>query len=162
MRRPARVLHEGEEVVLDVRPHWTAFAPSATVLSAALGLLIASSFAGAPELLQVVLAGATLVALGRFVVGYARWASASVVLTDRRLVHRHGVLAREEVEIALDRVHAVELRRTLAGRLLGYGDVVVRSGGEHGEPHAIERLARPRRVQAEVSRRLADGDRRWG
>ena len=160
MRFPRRMLRDGEDLVLDVRPHWTAFAASATVLAAALSVLIASSVAGAPELLQVAVAGGTLVALGRFVVGYLRWASARVVLTDRRLVHRHGVLLTEEVEVALGRVHAVELRRTLGGRLLGYGDLVVRSGGEQGEPLEIERLARPRWVQAEICRQLGERNRR--
>lgn len=158
---PRRLLHDGEETLVELRPHWTSFAGSALVLVAALVALNALAAATAPDLLQLLAAAGTLVALARFVVRYVRWASTTFVLTDQRLVHRHGVLSRETLEIPLDRLHAVRYRRSALGRLLRYGDVVVESGGEQGDHrHEIPRLPRPVFVQREISRRLADRQHR--
>ncbi|HSH22890.1 MAG TPA: PH domain-containing protein [Acidimicrobiales bacterium] len=160
MAFPSRLLHEGEEVLLDTRLHWTRFAGPATGLVAALALMVALSTVAAPDVLQLAAGGATLLALARFVVGYARWASTRVVLTDRRFVHRQGVLAKEDVEIPLDRVHAVRYRRPLVGQLLRYGDLVVHSGGgQDARDHLVERIARPVAVQREISRQLAARER---
>lgn len=160
MAFPARLLHDGEEVVLDARLHWTRFAGPAAVLAAMLALLVALAAIGAPEVLQVAAGAVTLVALARFVVGYVRWASTSVVLTDRRLIHRQGVVAKEDVEIPLHRVHSVCYRRPLLGQLLRYGDLVVYlGGGQDVQHHRIERIARPVVVQREISRQLAARER---
>ncbi|MBW3573637.1 MAG: PH domain-containing protein [Actinobacteria bacterium] len=155
MAFPSRLLHDGEELIVDVRLHWSHFAGPAGGLAAMLALLVTLSVGSAPELLQLLAAMATLVALARFVVRYARWASTHVVLTDRRVVHRHGVVAKEGVEIPLDHVHAVSYRRPLMGRLLRYGDLVVRSGGRHGEVlHRIPRISRPMWVQCQITEQL--------
>ena len=161
MAFPPRLLHAGEETVVDVRPHWTSFAGPALVLVGALAVLNALSAAGAHDLLQLLAAAATLVALARFVVRYVRWATTSFVVTDQRLVQREGVLAKETVEIPLDRVDAVRLRRSVLGRLLGYGDLMVESGGERGERrHPVARLPDPVAVQREISRQLTGHRRR--
>ena len=142
--------------MVDVRLHWSHFAGPAAGLAAMLALIVALAAASAPELLQLLAATATLVALARFVVRYARWASTNVVLTDQRVVHRHGVVVKEGVEIPLDHVHAVSYRRPLMGQILGYGDLVVRSSGGHGELlHRIPRISRPVLVQRQITEQLA-------
>ncbi len=161
MAFPPRLLHDGEETVVDVRPHWTSFSGAALSLVGALAVLNALSAAEAHDLLQLLSAGATLVALARFVARYLRWASTSFVVTDQRLVHRAGVLTKEIVEIPLDRVQAVRFRRSVLGRLLGYGDLLVESGGERGDHrHPVARLPDPVAVQREISRQLAGHGRR--
>ena len=155
MAFPSKLLHDGEKVVVDVRAHWTGFARAAVVLAAALVGLSALAGADAPELLQLLAAVATLVALGRFVLAYARWASTTLAVTDERLVHRHGVLSKEIVEIPLDRVSAVACRRSVLGRLLRYGDLVVDSGGD--DRHRRQRfgpIPRPEAVLHALSRLL--------
>jgi membrane protein YdbS with pleckstrin-like domain len=71
-------------------------------------------------------AGAVLLlaAAGSALAAVVRWDRTQVVLTDRQLLVRHGLLRRDAASIRLDRVQAVELREPVLGRILGYGTLV--------------------------------------
>lgn len=159
MAFPERLLNDGEEVVLDLRPHWSVFALPALVLVVAVGLLVALSTVGWPEWLQVVAAVATLAALVRFAVRYARWAATNFVVTTDRLVHRRGVVSKEGIEIPLERVNTVFFRQTLVERLLRCGDLVIESGGERGQ-QAFSDIPRPSLVQNEIYQQIEDNHER--
>ncbi|MBA3956391.1 MAG: PH domain-containing protein, partial [Acidimicrobiia bacterium] len=148
MAFPSRLLNQGEEMILDLRPHWSFFALPAIVLVVALGVLLALSAAGWPEWLQVGAAVATLAALVRFVLRYARWASTNFVITSDRLIHRRGVIAKEGIEIPLERVNTVFFRQSVLERVLRCGDLVIESGGERGR-QAFSDIPRPSLVQSE-------------
>lgn len=149
MAFPSRLLNDGEEIVLDLRPHWSFFALPALSLGAAMSVLVALSTAKWPEWLQVVAAVATLVALGRFVVRYARWATTNFVVTSDRLIHRKGLVAKEGIEIPLERVNTVFFRQSVLERVLRCGDLVIESGGERGR-QAFGDIPRPSSVQNEI------------
>jgi uncharacterized membrane protein YdbT with pleckstrin-like domain len=159
MAFPSRLLNQGEEMILDLRPHWSFFALPAIVLVVALGGLLALSAAGWPEWLQVVAAVATLVALVRFVLRYARWASTNFVVTSDRLIHRRGVIAKEGIEIPLERVNTVFFRQSVLERVLRCGDLVIESGGERGR-QAFSDIPRPSLVQNEIYRQIEDNQQR--
>ena len=161
MAFPSRLLNHGEEMVLDLRPHWSFFAPHAVALAAAVALLIALSAMGWPEWVQVVGAVATLVALVRFTVRYARWATTNFVVTTDRLVHRKGVVAKAGTEIPLERVNSVFFRQSALERVLRCGDLIIESGGEQRH-QTFGDIPRPSLVQSEISRRLeADHQRTY-
>jgi uncharacterized membrane protein YdbT with pleckstrin-like domain len=159
MAFPSRLLNQGEEMILDLRPHWSFFALPAIVLVVALGGLLALSAAGWPEWLQVVAAVATLAALVRFVLRYARWASINFVITSDRLIHRRGVIAKEGIEIPLERVNTVFFRQSVLERVLRCGDLVIESGGERGR-QAFSDIPRPSLVQNEIYRQIEDNQQR--
>ncbi|CAN5857319.1 hypothetical protein BH23ACT1_BH23ACT1_00390 [soil metagenome] len=159
MAFPSRLLNQGEEMILDLRPHWSFFALPAIVLVVALGGLLALSAAGWPEWLQVVTAVATLVALVRFVLRYARWASTNFVITSDRLIHRRGVIAKEGIEIPLERVNTVFFRQSVLERVLRCGDLVIESGGERGR-QAFSDIPRPSLVQNKIYRQIEDNQQR--
>ncbi len=159
MAFPSRLLNEGETKVLDLRPHWSYFARPALVLVAALGLLFVLSAAGWPEWLQVVAAVATLAALVRFALRYARWASTNFVVTSDRLIHRKGIVAKEGIEIPLERVNTVFFRQSMLERMLRCGDLVIESGGERGR-QAFSDIPRPSLVQNEIYRQIEDNQQR--
>ncbi|MBA2437804.1 MAG: PH domain-containing protein [Acidimicrobiia bacterium] len=159
MAFPSRLLNQGEEMILDLRPHWSFFALPAIVLVVALGVLLALSAAGWPEWLQVVAAVATLAALVRFVLRYARWASTNFVITSDRLIHRRGVIAKEGIEIPLERVNTVFFRQSVLERVLRCGDLVIESGGERGR-QAFSDIPRPSLVQNEIYRQIEDNQQR--
>jgi uncharacterized membrane protein YdbT with pleckstrin-like domain len=71
-------------------------------------------------------AGAVLLALAAAlaVVAVARWDRTHVVLAGDTLQVVHGVLHRSTVSVALTPGSAVEIDRSLLGRVLGYGTVV--------------------------------------
>lgn len=149
MAFPSRLLNDGEEIVLDLRPHWSFFALPAIALIASVSLLIALSAARWHEWLQVLAAVITLVALVRFVVRYARWATTNFVVTSDRLIHRRGILAKEGIEIPLERVNTVFFRQSVLERLLRCGELVIESGGERGR-QAFSDIPRPSSVQNDI------------
>jgi uncharacterized membrane protein YdbT with pleckstrin-like domain len=61
--------------------------------------------------------------------GYAlaavwQWDRTKVVLTSEKLFVVNGIVRRNAAAVSLEKVQAIELRQTLAGRALGYGTVV--------------------------------------
>lgn len=149
MAFPSRLLNDGEEIVLDLRPHWSFFALPAIALVASVSLLIALSAARWPEWLQILAAVMTIVALVRFVVRYARWATTNFVVTSDRLIHRRGIVAKEGIEIPLERVNTVFFRQSVLERFLRCGDLVIESGGERGR-QAFSDIPRPSSVQNDI------------
>lgn len=156
MAFPRRLLHDGEEVVLDLRPHWSSLAGPSVSLIAALSLLVMLAAFHVPEWLQLVAGALTMVALARFVLRYLRWAATSFSVTTDRLVHRRGVLARAAVEIPLERVNTVFFRQSLRERVLRCGDLVIESGGVGGR-QSFSDIPRPSRVQAEIHEQMDRG-----
>lgn len=141
-------LDDGEEVILAVRPHWWCFAPTAAVLAAALILAVASATYGFPEPVQLLVVLLTLVALGRFVARYARWATTRFVVTSERVIHRRGVVVRRGTEVPLRQVRRVSCRRSLGERVLRCGEVVI-DVVETGEQR-FARLPRPSLLGDEI------------
>ena len=161
MAFPRKLLHEREEVVLDLRPHWVFFLGPAVLLAIAVVGLVASAVLDLHEWLLLGLAGITLVALIWFAGRYARWGSTNFVVTSDRLIYRSGVLAKQGIEIPLERVNTVFFNQTLLERMLGSGDLEIESGGERGTQRFSD-VARPSHVQSEIHRQIEDNQRRMG
>lgn len=152
-------LYAGEEVVLDLRPHWWFFASQAAVLLGALILgIIALVFI--PE--AVVWAIAAVLLLGAliwFLIRYVVWSTTSFVVTTDRLIHQEGVFNQESIQIPLDRINTVFLRRTFFERVIGSGDLEIESAGEKGSQTFAD-IRRPLNVQNEIYRQMEDNENR--
>ena len=136
MAFPRKYLNDGEEIVLEQRPHWFYLAGPTIALLAALALAVVVSarvdgdlqtLALVPTLLLV--AATLLWVLTR----YARWVTTTFVITTDRLIHRKGVLSKSGREIPLERLNDVSFHQTLFQRLLGSGDLLIESAGERGQ-----------------------------
>lgn len=157
MAFPSRLLHDGEEIVVDLRPHWSSLALPALALAAA--VVVALSALSWPEWLQVGWALVTLAALGHFAARYARWATTTFVVTSERLIHRRGIVAKEGIEIPLERVNTVFFRQSVMERILRCGDLVIESGGELGR-QAFSDIPRPALVQSDIYSEMEENQRR--
>jgi len=147
---PARLLSDGEYVVVTTRAHGKAL--TGPVLVLLLTTFAATFVAGRAgrELsgptrtaaLAGVLVVAVLVVLRRVVVPFLRWLTTTYTVTDRRFAARSGVLAREGRTVLLDRIASLEVERTLLDRLLGCGTLVVSEDGDEGrfELHDLPRV----------------------
>lgn len=155
-----RLLDDGEEVAVAVRPHWWCFAPAGAVLAGALVLAVGSATAALPEPVLLLVVLLTLAALGRFVARYARWATTRFVVTSERVIHRHGVVARRATEIPLGQVCRVSCRRSLGARLLRCGEVVIETA--EGSEHRLQRLPRPSVFRDELRAAAEAHRRQWG
>lgn len=159
MAFPRKLLNEGEELVLDLRPHPWFFAGPASLLAASLIVLLVSSVKHAPDPLVILMAGITVAALVWFAGRYARWATTNLAVTSDRIIFRAGVVAKRGIEIPLDRVNTIFSKQTVFERLLGSGDLVVESGGEQGR-ETFNDIPHPQRVQNELYRQIeANQDR---
>ncbi|MGH9043541.1 MAG: PH domain-containing protein [Acidimicrobiales bacterium] len=153
------LLDEGEDSLYCSRPHWAFFAGPLVLTIGAIGVaaFIFDRFPKAPVVVAWVIVALiaipALYLLGRLV----RWASTGLVVTDRRIVLRTGVLGRQIVNLRLQRIADVHCAQRLRERLVGAGRIVLDLQGDEG-PLAVECVRRPRTVQRLVSRRLGHED----
>ncbi|GAA4957331.1 hypothetical protein GCM10023224_49060 [Streptomonospora halophila] len=159
-----RHLAGDEELILVTRRHWTtvadaflALAVIAAATAAALWLLPT-----APEWVRwiryAVVAVAALAAVALGLVPLLRWWTTVYILSDRRLMHRRGLLTRQGRDIPLSRVDDVSFSMSLGGRMLGRGDLTVRSAAEQ-EGMELHGVPRVERLQREIYRAVEDAER---
>jgi uncharacterized membrane protein YdbT with pleckstrin-like domain len=108
----------------------------------------------------VVALGAIAAAIGLVVIlaAVVRRKTTELVLTDRRIITKRGVISRDTVEMNLAKVESVHVNQSLLGRILNYGDVTVVGTGASLEP--LFGIARPlelRRKLGEISQQRAAG-----
>jgi len=156
-----KLLNEGEDVVLDLHPHWYFFIRPvlALVAAAALGLFVLVGWGDAPGWVEAVSGVLLLAALLWFGVTYAKWATTNFVVTTDRLIYRHGVLAKHGIEIPLERVNTVFFSQSILERVLGSGDLTIESAGEQGR-QAFSNVRKPSAVQNEIYRQMEANENR--
>ena len=165
---PKRLLADDEEVVMALRPHWKEMvwpvvvllvvSPVATYAATA----IPEGSAQGPARIAIVVV-AVLILLRLTVWPFLKWVTTSYVVTDRRIITRVGVVARQGRDMPISRVNDVTFEHSgILERVLGCGTLVVESAGERGQlvlrdvPHVEE-------VQRDVYRLAeADEERRRG
>jgi uncharacterized membrane protein YdbT with pleckstrin-like domain len=135
-----------ERVCLDARRH-------GVVLARPLGQAVALACVGGILLTQIwplALLGAVAISAGALTALRAvwRWEWTHFVVTTERVYLAQGSLHRRAKAVRLRTVDAVELEQSAAGRLLGYGTVVV-------GPLAIEHIPEPKEVTQLVERLCA-------
>jgi uncharacterized membrane protein YdbT with pleckstrin-like domain len=145
-----KLLNDGEDIVLDLHPHWWFFAKPAAALVAS---VVVGAGAAArwdpPQAVSGLLGILILVALAWFGLYYARWSTTHFVITTDRLIFRHGVLSKHGIEIPLERVNTVFFSQTIFERVVGSGDLVIESAGERGQ-EAFSNVRKPSAVQNEI------------
>lgn len=159
MAFPRKLLNEGEEVVLDLNPHWWFLFPHTVALLAAIvfGLAaLAGEWHGALQILAGVLILAALVWWG---MRYMAWRTTNFVVTTDRLVYRNGVLSKSGIEIPLDRVNNVLFSQKLFERVLGAGDLVIESAGESGR-QSFSDVRKPSAIQNEIYKQIEANENR--
>lgn len=167
MAYPRRLLGDDEDVVDELHPHWKALVAPALLLVLIVGLAsfgLAAMPAGrwhrAGQL--TVLGGGLLLALAGCLLPYLRWRTTHYVLTNRRVVVRTGILARQGRDVPLHRVNDVTFAHSFFERLLGCGTLTIESAGERGQLTLID-VPRVEAVQRQLYELVeADDARRAG
>ena len=138
----SRLLDDGEEVVVDLRPHWVFLLGPAVLTAVALAVAIAVvvRFPKAPVAVAGVLAVMVAIPVIWLAGRIVRWLGISLVVTTNRLIYRRGVFGRDLVQLRLQRIAEVHCTQTFAERLIGSGRLVVELVGD--EPMAIEDVRR--------------------
>lgn len=153
MAFPRKLLNDGEEMVLDLRPHWLVLVLPTMALVAAIALSIAvflfDGDGDARRAASLFALLVLLVAAAFFVVRLLGWITTSFVLTSDRIITRQGVLSKSGIEIPLERINTVFFNQRLAERIVGAGDLAIESAGERGTQR-FENVRKPAIVQREV------------
>jgi uncharacterized membrane protein YdbT with pleckstrin-like domain len=133
-----RVLQPGETVRYTAGLHWSMYAPGALVwvLAGIIALVLPDpSTHWLPNRLGVIAAwlgfavGLVLIARAWF----QRWTT-EIAVTDRRVIYKTGFIRRNTTEMHMDKVESVEVKQSVLGRILNYGDVEIRGVGTGFEP----------------------------
>ncbi|MDP9072585.1 MAG: PH domain-containing protein [Actinomycetota bacterium] len=159
MAFPTKLLNEGEQVILDLHPHWWFLAPSVAAVVVLLVATIGAAVASVPQWVALALAGVLVLAVFWLLARYIRWVTTSLVLTSDRLVHRKGIAAKSGREIPLDHINDISYQQGVFDRMIGAGDVVIESAGQHSQ-EVFEDLPKPGRIQNEIYRQIEAGKNR--
>ena len=124
------VLQPNETLIHEAELSWVGYLTGVLVLVGALVLWVAGGeIFGRPLWVDIVAAAVALLALwllGR--AWFERWTT-EVAITDRRIIHKTGFIRRNTIEMSVEKVESVDVNQSLLGRLLDYGDVLVRGTG---------------------------------
>lgn len=151
MGYPENVLAADERVVLHRHPHWKRLIWPVLVLVLATGLAAFGAAvvnganwtsAVASNVVMAVIGVVWLVVIGWLTVWpFLNWRSTHFVITDRRVMFRHGVLTRAGIDIPLARINSVEFRHGLLDRLVRTGTLIIESASQDPlEFHDIPRV----------------------
>jgi uncharacterized membrane protein YdbT with pleckstrin-like domain len=88
------------------------------------------------------------------------WRAANLVVTNQRVIYRHGVVRRQSREIPLDRIQDVSFEQTMFERLVGAGSLTIESAGREGQ-EPFPDVAHPAKLQSTINQLIGD-DRRRG
>ena len=127
----------GENVVAVRHQHWvmplrSMAPPVLLVILVVLGgdVLLRTNLAGEVRLLLTLLVLALAGAWA--IVTWIRWTSTSFTITDQRVILDSGVFSRSSRVIPINRVQDVATRRSLLGRVFGFGTVEIDAAGSQG------------------------------
>ncbi len=157
---PRKLINEGENVVLDLKPHWFFFWKHIVVgIVFLVVFLVYVGPAGGSSILGWPL-GIGLLVFAAFVVEkYLVWTYTHFVLTDRRVISRSGIVSKRGTEIPLERINNIDFHQNILLRVIGAGDLDIESAGKDGQSH-FDNVRHPDMVQQEVYRQMEANARR--
>jgi uncharacterized membrane protein YdbT with pleckstrin-like domain len=165
---PKKLLNEGEEIVLDLRPHWWFLVgPAAALLVTVVASILLISVHGFLHDYGLwVTTGLAVLSLLWFAGRYWRWTTTEFIVTSDRLIRRDGIFAKNGKEIPLERLNDISYHQTAFERIIGTGDLMIESAGKSGQ-EVFPDLPKPGLVQNEIYRQIElmktrDADRMAG
>ncbi len=141
----SKILQPGETLRYDGTVHWSVYIPA--MFAFLLGLVGVAIIAdegnfSSPNIIGLILVGyGVLVTPVTFVRAWLKRLSTEIAVTDRRVIIKRGLVSRVTAEMNMAKVESVDVVQSVMGRMLGYGDVIVRGTGSSFEP--IVKIADP-------------------
>ncbi|MGC2421616.1 MAG: PH domain-containing protein [Candidatus Acidiferrales bacterium] len=158
-----RNLVPGETVVYKTRLHWIVmiWLLLEGVLLGAIGLAMCVEgyvAKGAPAgwivagLLCLVVAGALIAA------GMIRRRATEIAVSNKRVLIKRGLISQRSIEVLLPKVESISVNESAFGRMLGYGDVILRGTG--GTFETFTRIAHPDEFRRQVQQQAGAAETR--
>ncbi|MFC5993988.1 PH domain-containing protein [Pseudonocardia hispaniensis] len=141
-----------ERRVIRVRQHWAVMGKH-VVQTLAFLLLVVVGEGLLPDsvLLDNLAFYLALAAVIRFTVLTMLWWIERIVITDKRVMLAQGIITHSVGMMPLGKVTDLTFQRTLFGRMLGYGTMVVESAGQIQALNRIDYMPRPEEIYEALS-----------
>jgi uncharacterized membrane protein YdbT with pleckstrin-like domain len=148
-----------ERRVIRVRQHWASIWKEVTKTALFVVAMIALEYY-LPEgaLVDNLTFYLALVAVLRFTVLVILWWTERIVVTDKRVMLSRGIITHNLGMMPLSKVTDLTFQRSLGGRMLGYGTVIIESAGQNQAFERIGYLPRPEEIYEAISE-LVFGDK---
>jgi uncharacterized membrane protein YdbT with pleckstrin-like domain len=163
-----RNLVPGETLLYRTRHHWlvllgpvagglSLLVPGFALLLEAIatrdsaGLVVGNSTIS-PKVMTIIGAILVVAAIITFSYGVAKRNATEMAVTNRRVLIKTGMTSRRTLDLMLSRVESIGVEESTAGRMLGYGSVVVRGTG--GTPEAFVMIANPQEFRRAVQEQI--------
>ena len=138
MAFPRKLLTEGEELVIDARPHWIALAgpvfATLVILAAEIALFAGVKYVRHHSAAKWIALGVGIVLFVIYPLrAFIRWMTSHFVVTNARIIHRQGLIAKTSMEVPLQRINDVRFHQGILERMVGAGDLIIESAGTRGQ-----------------------------
>jgi uncharacterized membrane protein YdbT with pleckstrin-like domain len=150
MAFPRRLLVEGEELIVDLRPHWIALVMPILATVATLVAMIVLYETFEERILDTIVG----VAGALFLLAYpvrklVDWLTSHFVVTSDRIIHRRGFIAKYSMEVPLEAINDVRFDQGIVDRVIGAGTLVIQSASEAGR-QVFDHIRQPEEVQKTI------------
>lgn len=142
-----RYLAEDERLVLEVRRHPAVLIGPVAAFLAVLLLASALGFVTSPgdgtHLIDVIAGLITLFVGLRTAWQLCQWWVDRILVTDHRIFEVSGLITRKIASIPITKVTDMTYRRSLLGRLIGYGDLIFETAGREQALDKLDHIPEP-------------------
>lgn len=155
MAFPKRLLIEGEQLVLDLRPHWIALVMP--VLGVIVILVVQyflyqlnDSWFDDSSFVNMAIGILAVVAIVAFPLRrFVAWFTSNFAVTSDRVIHREGFIAKRSMEIPLEAINDVRFEQGVIDRMVGAGSLLISSASETGT-NTFRDIRHPEEVQRTI------------
>ena len=139
-------LQAGEEIKYKADIHWYIF-----VLPAV--LLLLGAFLSSAQTSFIYYIGLLLLLLGLFqlIKRVLLKMGAEYVITNKKVILKSGILSRDALELILSKCEGLRINQSVMGRILGFGSIVVTTGGATNQFNFI---ANPMKFRNEINAQI--------
>lgn len=139
----AKVLQPDEQVKYVGKLHWTIYRNSILlgIVTVILVVLAISRYDDWRWPALICAAVGAVLAIVSFLGAWFVRTSTEIVVTDKRIIHKVGWIARRTEEMNITKVETVDVDQGLGGRIFDFGTVLIRGIGGSWEP--LRRVATP-------------------
>jgi hypothetical protein len=149
-----------ERRVIRVRQHWVVLLNDMTQTALVLGgLVLLDRYLPSSLVVDNLTWYAGLVAVLRLTVLIALWWVERIVITDKRVMLAKGILTHNIGMMPLSKVTDLTFERTMTGRMMGYGTMIIESAGQIQALNRIDFMPQPEEIY-EALAELIFGDKR--
>lgn len=134
-----KVIQADEHLKYLGKPHWIVYKTSIcfALVAALCGTLDALGYNQFTDRIPVFTAVWIAFLVGAVVLFLPPWfrrMNTEIVVTDKRIICKRGWISRHTEEMNISKVETVDVNQSIVGRILGYGDVLVKGTGASLEP----------------------------